>query len=351
MLSRLFGRKAAATVTIPAAGRSLEAESGATILATALKAGIAYPSNCRVGSCGECRSRLVEGKVKPLTDFSYTLSAEDLAAGCILACQAVPRGPVTVEPVLPLRDLAGDERAAAGLPARIIEVTPLTADIRRVVLELDAPLPFSPGQYAAWTVPGVAAGRAYSFAAAPRAGETRIPFTIRHVPGGALTDWLFAADRRGEPLLLDGPFGRFGLKPGAGPALLIAGGSGLGPVLSLLEALAAAGERRRLSVLFGARTAADLYDLDRLAELARGLDLQIRPILSAEPADSGWAGERGLVTAPLAAIDLPETAALCGPPAMIDAAVAVLTARGLPASAISFDKFADARDGLARTAA
>lgn len=346
MLSRLFGRKAAATVTIPAANRCLEAESGATVLATALKAGIAYPSNCRVGSCGECRSTLVEGKVKALTDFSYTLSAEDLAAGCILACQAVPKGPVTVEPLLPLRD-----RAAAGLPARITEVVPLTADIRRVVLELDAPLAFAPGQYAAWTVPGIAAGRAYSFAAAPRPGETRIPFTIRHVPGGALTDWLFGADRRGETVLLDGPFGQFGLKPGAGPALLIAGGSGLGPVLSLLEALAAAGARRRLTVLFGARTAADLYDLDRLAALAGPLDLDIRPILSAEPAESGWTGERGLVTEPLAAIDLPESVALCGPPAMIDAAIAMLTARGLPASAISFDKFADARDGLERSAA
>ncbi|PWR21732.1 2Fe-2S iron-sulfur cluster-binding protein [Zavarzinia compransoris] len=335
MFGRLFGRKTETpTITLAPSGRVIEAPKGATILGAALKAGVDYPSNCRVGSCGACKSRLVEGEIRALTDFSYTLSADELSAGCILACQAVPKGPVVVQP------LAVADSTVAG---RILRQDGLTHDIQDITLALDSTIDFKAGQYATLSVPGVAEGRCYSFAHAPQ-GDGTARFIIRHVPGGAFTGWLFGGDRAGTAISLGQPRGDFGLKA-PGPGLFIAGGSGLGPVLSVLETLAAAGDRRKLTLLFGARTAADLYARDRLDALSRQLDLTVRFILSAEPAGSDWAGERGLVTAPLAEMPLPAAAALCGPPAMIDAAIAVLRGRGLAPAAISFDKFTDQSSG------
>jgi p-cymene monooxygenase electron transfer component len=102
-------------------------------------------------------------------------------------------------------------------------------------------------------------------------------------------------------------------------------------------------------LLFGARTQADLYDLDEINEIAaNGPDpFTFVPVLSHEPETSSWTGRRGLVTEAIAdhlpTDDLARLQAyMCGPPPMIDAAVSVLTQRGLPLAAIHYDKFTDA---------
>jgi len=66
-------------------GQALTASAKDSILLTALEQGIAFPHNCRVGGCGECKCRLVSGKVKELTDKSYLLSAQELQQNYILA--------------------------------------------------------------------------------------------------------------------------------------------------------------------------------------------------------------------------------------------------------------------------
>ena len=66
---------------------SLTVKPGDNLLKTALEADLAWPHDCRVGSCGSCKCRLVEGKIKPLADFSYVLEGDELKNGYILACQ------------------------------------------------------------------------------------------------------------------------------------------------------------------------------------------------------------------------------------------------------------------------
>lgn len=77
-------------------GVDIPVAAGQTLLQAALDAGIAYPHNCRVGSCTTCKCRLLRGRIKALTDTSYVLSTEDLRAGYILACQSVPTTDVHV---------------------------------------------------------------------------------------------------------------------------------------------------------------------------------------------------------------------------------------------------------------
>ncbi len=330
----------------------VKVQSTESLLQAALKQGLAFPYNCRVGGCGQCKCRLVSGKVKELTDKSYLLSAEELKANFILACQAQPRSDVVVE--VALRP-AAVSHPVVETNGRIAAMERLTGDIMRVALELDQPMPFSAGQFAEVIVPaevGAAAGttRSYSYASAPDAANpNKVDFFMRKVPGGLFTEWLFSKAQVGSTLALRGPQGQFGLRPGTEPMVCIAGGSGLAPIKGILEqAMAEQQTNRTLVILFGARTQADLYGLDAIDQIRRQWSGRFRfePILSAEPEGSGWTGLRGMIAdqlQPILGDRMDEYSAwMCGPPPMIDACTAVLREGGVPEGRIYADKFLDA---------
>ena len=68
-------------LTILPSGKRLRITPRDTLLQSALAQGLAFPHNCRVGGCGECKCRLVEGKVKELTDKSYVVLTRSAQAG------------------------------------------------------------------------------------------------------------------------------------------------------------------------------------------------------------------------------------------------------------------------------
>ena len=84
-------------VTIANTGETFEVTGKINLLQAAKNAGVDWPCDCKVGSCGTCRAVLVEGKVKELADFAYTLDGDMLKAGYILACQASLKSDITVE--------------------------------------------------------------------------------------------------------------------------------------------------------------------------------------------------------------------------------------------------------------
>ena len=73
-----------------------EVEPDQNILDAALKAGVAFPHDCRVGSCGSCACKLTDGKITATADFSYVLDGEQLKDGMILACQSRAKTPVSL---------------------------------------------------------------------------------------------------------------------------------------------------------------------------------------------------------------------------------------------------------------
>jgi p-cymene methyl-monooxygenase electron transfer component len=341
MLRKLFAKRVAPRVTLQPDGRSFEVGRNQTVLERALAEGIAFPHDCTVGTCGSCRSRLVSGKVDAITPFGYTLSKEELAAGYILACQAVPESDLTVEVDL-------EETPAQSCMARLVEARELTYDIRQVTWECDAPVAYKAGQYMAVSWPGGPGSRSYSFAAAPAEdGTTRLTTFIRKVPGGAFTERLFGEDLSALEFTIEAPHGSFWLREGSGPILLVGGGSGLAPLLSLLEDAANRGVQRDAILLFGGRGSRDLYCQDEIAAIAARWQgrFEYWPVLSEESAE-GLRG--GMVTAEIgaaiAALGGSEglQAYLCGPPAMIDAGIAVLAERGVSFHDIHYDKFTDA---------
>lgn len=323
-----------------------------TILQAALRSGIAFPNSCRVGGCGACKCRLTEGRVKELTETGYLLSAEELEGGYILACQSLPRGDLRVEV-----ELAPERPVVFG---RIARRETLTHDIVALHVELEEPLSFTAGQYANLGIEGLPeVSRSYSFASAPD-GSAQVKFFVRKVPGGLFSSFVHEEDLVGRKVTLDAPHGDFWLRPSDAPILLVAGGSGLAPVLSLLESAlrdrAPEGVARPVTLLFGAREQRDLYALGEIEALAAGWGAPFRfiPILSSAEHDEAWRGKRGLVTDELVAtieelrgsFGAAPHAYLCGPPALIDRAMDVLGQNGVAREHVHFDKFTTRADGL-----
>lgn len=318
-----------------------------TVLEAALREGIPFPHSCTVGTCATCKCKLVSGTARARSDFAYTLSATELQAGYILACQAHPTSPLTIEV----------DNSAASLPlpgkfeGKLVEKRALTHDIVQVTIELDSPIHYVAGQFANLRFPGLPS-RSYSFSEPPaRAGLSTVSFFIRRVEGGQVTEALFAGGLDDQPVEVDGPHGNFHLRVGDGPMICIGGGSGLAPLLSLVLDARLKNIRRRCLFFFGARTQADLYKVDAIRGIEQDwlTDFEFIPVLSAEPQDSGWTGHRGFVTDVAvtylrdAQIAIASSEAyMCGPPPMIDSAIEHLGAEGLSLSDIHYDKFTDA---------
>jgi toluene methyl-monooxygenase electron transfer component len=342
----LFARKGPFSATLTG-GQRITVKPGENLLKAALDAGIAWPHNCRVGSCGECRSQLLSGKIKALNDFSYVLSNEELEAGMILACQSCLRSDIEIEVAI---ETEMTLNPAKSVPGVIETYRRLTHDIIEVGIRLDEAIPgYLAGQYAQLCIPGlIEQPRSYSFASAPQDGDIeRINFYIRLVPGGRMTGWLHETDRSGTKVEVCGPYGNFWLRNTQGPALFVCGGSGMAPIKALLEQVSADGFKRDVTLIFGARTQRDLYcseELDAIARRANGR-FHYLPVLSEEPAESDWTGLRGMCTEHIAGV-INNTGAceayLCGPPAMVDAAILELRTNGLNDKQIFYDKFLDA---------
>jgi len=320
-------------------GLPIVVEGRETVLQAALRAGVDFPNSCRVGGCGACKCRLAEGSVKELTETAYLLSDAEIDAGYILACQSVPRGDVRVEV-----DLSRASHRAAG---RVVASSRLTHDITALTVQLDTPMAYKAGQFASLSfaaLEGVA--RSYSFAT-PSRDDGRVTFFVRRVVGGQMSGFVHDTNLLGHTVQVEGPSGDFWLRPSDAPMLLVAGGSGLAPILALLEDAADQGVTRDATLLFGARTQADLYALDALEALARRWRGTFRfvPVLSEAADDDAWTGARGWVTDHLAAHTTDGAHAyLCGPPAMIDRALEHLRTAGLDPAQIHFDRFTTQAD-------
>ena len=328
-------------------GEKLLVPAGEKLLTAALDAGIAWPHDCRVGSCGKCRCVLTAGKIKPLADFSYTLNADEISRGTILACQSQLKTDIVVD--IDLDHTATHTQSVSGVINRI---TPLTHDIVELEVQLEekAFAGTVAGQYFDVSNQTIPVSRSYSLARRPEPnGLSTLIFTIRHVPGGEFTDWLFGADRTGSEITLQGPYGDFYLRAPQSRLVCIAGGSGLAPIVAIIEQGISEKRTEECTVLFGARSQNDLYYLERLGDLGNQWlgEFQLVPVLSEEPSNSNWQGARGLVTEQLKSVAgrdgfVNTHAYLCGPPAMIDAAIAELTQLNIRADDVYFDKFLDA---------
>jgi naphthalene 1,2-dioxygenase ferredoxin reductase component len=223
---------------------------------------------------------------------------------------------------------------------RVVELEDLTHDIKgvRLAVEAGGPFIFSAGQYAQVEfAPGLS--RHYSMANTPQDAE--LVFHIRHMPGGRTSSYAATQLKAGDKVKVSGPLGVAYLRENhSGPALLVAGGSGLAPIQSILRTMLERGHDAPVKLYFGVRSERDLYHEALLKDLAaRHPNFSYQVVLSEQ---KGAASRRyGLVHQ---AIELAPNAGavmayLAGPPVMVEAATALLASRGLAPRQIHADAF------------
>lgn len=312
-----------------------DVEEGETVLAAALRQDVALPHDCQFGGCGTCRMQVCDGAVD-YEELPLALTDEDVARGVALACQARPRGDLVISVTPP-----GHCSDPVQVDATVRAVVPLGRDVLHLQLELpeDQSLIYLPGQYMNVLLPD---GRRRSFSMASRPAGQHVDFHVRRIPGGHFTDGRIAALRPGDRLAVEIPLGSFRLHAeDERPLVMVATGTGLAPIKSMLESLMDDPDCPPVSLYRGARTPEDLYLNDEIAAWAERLyDFRYVPVLSR--AGSGWKGRTGHVQeAVLADLDdLAEPAFyLCGSPAMIADAQAALLARGASPDHIYTDGF------------
>ncbi|GAB4469207.1 MAG: 2Fe-2S iron-sulfur cluster-binding protein [Burkholderiaceae bacterium] len=336
-------------INVEGRAEPLAAEEGETILAALKRHGLPAAYSCEAGNCGTCKVEYLGGEIFELDHSEYALSAALRANNIVLACRTQVWGDVAI------RQIDADElieHPSRLLTTRVVALDAPARDVRRLLLAIRAggPFDFSAGQYARLEFArGIA--RDYSMANAP--GADLLEFHIR-LTGGAGSRYVADVLAVGDEVIVEGPKGvSYWRARHSGPMLLVAGGTGLAPMLSIARAALAAGRVEPIRLYLGVRAECDVYMEEALAQLAaRHPNFEYRIVLS-EPSGAG-SRRTGLVTDAVAA-DFVSVAGckayVAGPPPMVAAATELLTARGLPLRDLHADAFITEAERVALAAA
>lgn len=298
---------------------------------------INIPVDCSDGACGTCKAFCESGDYEGGSYIEDALSDDEAQEGYLLACQAKPRSDMVVQ--IPTTSAVA-KTAAATHRGRVAGLDRLSPTTVRLTVEIDErdKLAFLPGQYVNIAVPGTDVTRSYSFSSAP--DDDELSFLIKLTPGGMMSEWLDGRAGVGDEVTFTGPHGSFFLRESDNPLLLLAGGTGLAPILSIMRTLRAQGSERPAHLVYGATTDDDVVELETVRELAGEIGLSWDYCV-ADPATS--APNQGYVTSLFGAEHLHDgTGAvyLCGPPAMVEAVRGDLRERELDPSGFYYEKFA-----------
>lgn len=309
---------------------------------------INIPVDCNDGACGTCRAFCESGDVELGSYVEDALSDEDAQAGFCLPCQARPRSDLVLQ-IASTSEVA--RTAAATYEATVTEVVRHSESTMAFSVTTPArdSLAFLPGQYVNITVPGTQEVRSYSFSTDP--GSPTLSFLVKVVPGGAMSTWLAERAQVGDTLSFSGPHGSFFLRDAQRPAVLVAGGTGLAPILSMLRHAAAQGSKRDFRLVYGVNTDADAVELGTLRELEGRLPGLSWDYCVADEASS--AEHVGYVMSILDDADLHSgdvAIYLCGPPPMVEAVREDVAGRGITPTGFYFEKFSSAGAVAAKAA-
>ncbi|TVQ41164.1 MAG: CDP-6-deoxy-delta-3,4-glucoseen reductase [Wenzhouxiangella sp.] len=325
-------------------GQEFRARPGETILAAALRQGIVLPYSCKNGTCSSCKCKLVDGPVIYPFNPPEALSAEEIAAGYALACQAVPAGDVRIE-AREIEQVA--DIPVRTLPARVESMERYTPEVMCLRLKLPraARLQFLAGQYVDILLPE-GKRRAFSIASAPSQSEY-LELHIKHVDGGGFTGHVFDGMQLKDILRLQGPLGTFFVRrKSERPIIMMGGGTGFAPLKSMIEELIEAGDSRPIELFWGVSKQTDLYASQLIKGWEENLDnLRFHPVL-VHP-DRDWTGETGFVHEAVLRAH-PELSPfdiyMSGPPAMVHSARLAFLDAGTAEDQLFYDSFDFAPD-------
>jgi NAD(P)H-flavin reductase/ferredoxin len=328
-------------------GQVCECEVGEWVYNVVDRAKGGIPFACKAGACGTCATELRsdrEGIGPQTAREARTLRANGLDPGSYcLPCLADVAGDVVFgKPV-------NAKKTGAKLGAREVVVEsyrPLNGTVAEVrFFAGPEELEFKPGQFMIFNIPHPEkpVRRSYSISTPP-SDKRHFEICVRSVAGGHGSNYVHRL-RPGSRLTVEGPYGKFVLREDSErEILMIATGTGLSPIKSMLLHLLDSKSGRKVRLFFGLRHEADLFYTDLLRGLAAHYpSFEYRIILSA-PDPNSWAGPRGRVTALVDDLVTPADAEstevyLCGGRKMIEDCKKRLSDKGFSANVLRHENF------------
>jgi CDP-4-dehydro-6-deoxyglucose reductase len=225
-------------------GQEFYVEGQETLLAAAIRIGVALPYGCSNGNCGLCKARILDGEVKRIQHQDYVFSAAQRRRQYVLMCANTPVTQLVIE--AQVAEDAGDI-AEQHFQVKVRKLEKVSDEL--LILHVRMPrgerMRFIAGQYATIGIPK--AGKYdYSIASCP-CDEKRLEFHIRFVEGEAVSEYIFNDLKPRAFIDLTGPKGQFVLQEDSlRPMIMIAFDTGFAAIKSLLEHATAQEKEREI---------------------------------------------------------------------------------------------------------
>ncbi|MCI9888280.1 FCD domain-containing protein [Micrococcales bacterium 31B] len=322
-----------------------------TVMDAAYKARINIPSDCRDGACGTCKAFCDSGTFDPGDFIDDAMTEAELEKGYLLTCQAVPESDLAIQIPATSESAKTSASTFTSTLQTLDKHSDSTYSFTLAVDNRDA-LAFLPGQYVNLKIPGTDLERSYSFSNGPLVEAAS--FMVRITPDGAMSEYLRDRASVGDTIEFTGPYGSFFLREPKRPLLLLAGGTGLAPLLSILEKLTESAAPPAVHLIYGVSREADIVGLDWLGTYEARLPGFTWDLIASEPGTS--APHTGYVTQIIEPHHLHDGDVdiyLCGPPPMVNAVASWLETEGVTPANLYFERFApkEATGGDAETGA
>lgn len=318
-------------------------EGGSSLLSTLIEEKVFIPSACGgKGTCGYCKVQVHAGGGPILATETPFMTKEELEKNVRLSCQCKVKQDIEIEIPEELFNVKEYEATVES----IIDLTKVIKMIR-IRLPEGEEMTYKPGQYIQLKAPLYEGNteevyRAYSIASSPLE-KGYIDLVIGYVPEGVATTYVHQHLKVGDEIHINGPYGDFYYQDNDREMVMVAVGTGVAPILSLLNYMKSKNIQRKAKFYFGAKTTDDLFMLDYFKELEESLfDFEFIPCLSRVGEDSDWDGFKGRVNNAIEQYITDgdnKEAYLCGNEPMINSVVEALTKKGVPEELIYFDKF------------
>lgn len=318
-------------------------DGGSHLLTTLIEEKIFIPSACGgKGTCGYCKVQVHEGGGPVLATELPFLTADEIKQNVRLSCQCKVKQDIKIE----IPEELFNVKEYDVLVESVVDLTDVIKLLRFKLPEGEE-INFKPGQYVQLKAPIYEGNddevyRAYSVASSP-SNKDFVELIIGYVPEGIATTYVHRHLKVGDKVGINGPYGDFYYKDNDREMIMVAVGTGVAPILSLLNYMKEHDIKRKATFYFGAKSPSDLFMVDLFKELENTLfDFTFIPTLSRASEGDNWTGEKGRVNSAIEKYvengDNKE-AYLCGNAPMIDSVVSALKTKGVPEELIYFDKF------------
>jgi benzoate/toluate 1,2-dioxygenase reductase subunit len=321
--------------------RIVPCEADELVADAAYRAKINIPLDCRDGACGTCKCHCESGEYEMGVYIEDALAEDEAAKGYVLTCQMKPKSDCVVR--VPASSAACKTEVGTH-GARVSQIARDSTTTVTFSLTAERPIAFLPGQYVNLQVPGSKETRSYSFSSAPN--STELGFLIRDVPNGLMSTYMLSKANTGDFMTFAGPYGSFYLRPQIRPILMLAGGTGLAPFLSMLLWLKDNPTDQPITLAYGVNTTEDLVELGTLAELKTVMpNLDYFTVV----VDKECGHPRlGYVTEHLGPEHLNDGEVdvyVCGPPPMVEGVRKWIAGCGVTPKNFLFEKFSSSSEG------